>query len=1070
MPDARKLSEIFGKLNAEGAHPPDTEVSAECVASFVTSAFMAFEGDTKLLDLCALASLHSRYDERQWITLRDMVSARDRDVLLDAVGRCRDAEPAQITELGVWIVTRPIGPSVLIALFGDRDEAAASSADVALLAEILRIGLEMRRRIDDGHLMSRLAIAPTREAWPRDALQKKWMAKIAAHMRSDGAKIYLCRRTEAGPCIEIFSRTDVDRVRQRAPYRISRTRGLADWVLLNNDSLIIDDSVAPDRVSQMPERCRTGRHGLVEVLGRPGRDQDPGDPTEDRERAFLLVPIREQDRVIGVLSFWRMTDDTYNADMDLVSAEHLAERLAPICQWIVASEVRDEVAREVASLGAMVAEARDPRAVYTAVAAGVGSLARGGRALLFLADEHGTLYGTAEWRGGDATGWQPDTPLFSMRGDPSSWTEGVPDDVTTRIQRDHPGFRVRPCAPLLFAGADVSPHPVGGVVLVLDRADEPPLLTCDDDLADHEASSFLRQVAPIVLGSYAKVFAAALGRQLRVASPAVTVDRASPTWASDIAQTIQHKTGADAVLIYQRERGGELKITGTSKGAQALCGLSLTRDSLTERCISERRHVLIPDTDDRSHPEAANLRRDSMEESAISLGWGGTRSWYCQPVVVEGLSLGAIKLLTRSGGRFLDPTCIDVVTAVAAHIESEMARHFWTDVLDGLNKLAANLSGKEGRVLAEEMIRELETWAHRFIQADCRLVLIASVYTPRASVFAASEGIDANAFEEANRQQLDALTVSPMAERLPTFLLPDAFHRAHQIAVRINLASNPLLRGCVLVIAEHSAGQQAWSAAVEAAREISLLLDYEQRTRLRIEQGARFRHALLGPVQGLMNQAGELNRLVKRGPAEPEKLQEIAARVRSEANAIGLWRDIQRLYATTEVKVVPRTQALRPIVERCVERFREPIRAERSGTLQLDFRSAGSLDIPIDEPAFDLVLTNLLDNARKYSFAHTTVGVTVESLRSVVRVTVEDVGHGIPPRLRDRIYEVGERLDWEDRVRSIDGTGLGLPISRAIVEAHGGRLYHECDEGISVTDSSRCRVRFIIELPNRWRP
>jgi signal transduction histidine kinase len=1063
--DARKLSAVLGKLNAE--HPPDPEGSAEAVASFVTSAFTAFEGDPRVLDLCAHASLHSRCDERQWISLRDMASARDRDVLLAAAARCRDPEPAPIAELGVWAVTRSIGPTVLIALFADRDEAAASSDDVALLAEVLRLGLEMRRRIDDGHLMSRLAIAPTREERPRRALQQ-WMARIAAHMRSDGAKIYLCRRTEAGPCIEIISRTDVDPVRH-APYRISHTRGLADWVLLNNDSIVIDDSVAPDRVSETRERCRTGRHGLVEVLGRPGRDQDPGDPTGDRERAFLLVPMREQDRVVGVLSFWRMTDDTYNADMDLVSAERLAERLAPICQWIVATEVRDDVAREVAKLGAMVAGARDPREVYTAVVAGAGSLARAGRALLFLADEHGRLFGSAEWSGGDSSGSQPETPFFSMRGHPALWSDGVPDDVATRIQRDHPGFRVRPHALLLSAGSDVDPPPVGGAVFVMDRTDDRPLPTCDDDLADHEAASFLRQVAPIVLGSHSKVFAAAIGRQLRDASPAVTVDQASPNWASDIAQLIQRKTAADAVLIYQRERG-ELRITGASTEAQALRGLSLTRDSLTERCISTGRNVLIPDTDDRSYPEVANLRRDSMHETAVRLGWRGIRSWYCQPVVVSRLSLGAIKLLTRSGGRFLDPTCIDVVTAVAAHIEREMARHTWTDVLDGLNKLAANLSGKEGRALADDMVGELEAWAHRFIQEDCRLVLIASVYTPRASVFAASKPIDVRAFEEANSQQLDALSVSPIAERLPTFILPDAFRRADQIAVRITLASNPLLRGCVLMIAEQPAGQQAWSAAAEAAREIALLLDYEQRTRLRIEQGARFRHALLGPVQGLMNQAGALNRLVKRGPAEPEKLREIAARVKSEANAIGLWRDIQRLYATTEVRVVPRTQALRPIVERCVERFREPLRVERSCALEIDFRSAGSLDIPIDEPAIDLVLTNLLDNARKYSFAHTTVKVTVESLRSVVRVTVEDVGHGIPPRLQERIYQVGERLDWEDRVRSIDGTGLGLPISRKIVVAHGGRLYHECDEGISVSDSNRCRVRFIIELPNRWRP
>jgi signal transduction histidine kinase len=303
------------------------------------------------------------------------------------------------------------------------------------------------------------------------------------------------------------------------------------------------------------------------------------------------------------------------------------------------------------------------------------------------------------------------------------------------------------------------------------------------------------------------------------------------------------------------------------------------------------------------------------------------------------------------------------------------------------------------------------------------------------------------------------------------FNLPGNADHARQLPVPISLSSNPQLRGCLLLITQDVVGEQARSAAREAGREIAILLDYEQRARLRTEQVARFRHALIGPVQGLMNQAGALSRLVRRGNATPEELKNIAAHIRSETNAVGLWRDLQRLYSTDEVKVVLRTRALRPIVEGCVERFREPIRVERESTLQLDFRPPGQVDIPIDGPAIDLVLNNLLDNARKYSFAHTTITVTVdvEKTGAWVRVVIEDIGHGIPKRLQDRIYQIGERLDWEDRVRSIDGTGLGLPISRAIVLRHGGRIYHECHEGISVSDPNRCLVRFIVELPTGWR-
>jgi signal transduction histidine kinase len=248
------------------------------------------------------------------------------------------------------------------------------------------------------------------------------------------------------------------------------------------------------------------------------------------------------------------------------------------------------------------------------------------------------------------------------------------------------------------------------------------------------------------------------------------------------------------------------------------------------------------------------------------------------------------------------------------------------------------------------------------------------------------------------------------------------------------------------------------------------LLDYEQRSRLRIEQTARFRHALLGPVQGLLNQADELDIAISDGNIDKDELRSIAGRTRKEANRVALWREFQRLYATDRVRVVRRMRPLRPIVQRCFERFREPIRVDHNRVLQLDFGVPGQLDLPIDEDAIDLVLNNLLDNARKYSFANTTVtiNVAIDNLRQMVRVIVEDIGWGIPHRDRERIYDVGERMGWDDPIRPIVGTGLGLPISRRIVREHDGDLFHE-SKSISTSDVNRCAVRFIMELPRGWR-
>ena len=97
------------------------------------------------------------------------------------------------------------------------------------------------------------------------------------------------------------------------------------------------------------------------------------------------------------------------------------------------------------------------------------------------------------------------------------------------------------------------------------------------------------------------------------------------------------------------------------------------------------------------------------------------------------------------------------------------------------------------------------------------------------------------------------------------------------------------------------------------------------------------------------------------------------------------------------------------------------------------------------------VLDNLLVNALAYGGA---TRVTVRATRSgeAVRITVSDAGPGIPDSDVDRIFEIGVRLDSSTR-----GSGLGLALGRAIVEAHGGELTVDSTPGAGST--------FTIALP-----
>jgi signal transduction histidine kinase len=100
-----------------------------------------------------------------------------------------------------------------------------------------------------------------------------------------------------------------------------------------------------------------------------------------------------------------------------------------------------------------------------------------------------------------------------------------------------------------------------------------------------------------------------------------------------------------------------------------------------------------------------------------------------------------------------------------------------------------------------------------------------------------------------------------------------------------------------------------------------------------------------------------------------------------------------------------------------------------------------------DRDRLSQVFLNLLSNASRYSPEGTNIKVTVEHLpqESVVRVGVQDEGIGIAQGDADRIFEKFAMLPKPVWVKK--GTGLGLFITKGIVEAHRGRIWIESEVG-----------------------
>lgn len=123
--------------------------------------------------------------------------------------------------------------------------------------------------------------------------------------------------------------------------------------------------------------------------------------------------------------------------------------------------------------------------------------------------------------------------------------------------------------------------------------------------------------------------------------------------------------------------------------------------------------------------------------------------------------------------------------------------------------------------------------------------------------------------------------------------------------------------------------------------------------------------------------------------------------------------------------------------------------ADRTAMLapQLTITRSGptALVVPADPTRLAQILSNLLDNARRYTPPNGRISIDLRRCaehatgRELAEVTVTDTGPGIPDDERERIFERLVRLDTA-RSRDRGGAGLGLPIARALARAHGGDL------------------------------
>jgi len=231
--------------------------------------------------------------------------------------------------------------------------------------------------------------------------------------------------------------------------------------------------------------------------------------------------------------------------------------------------------------------------------------------------------------------------------------------------------------------------------------------------------------------------------------------------------------------------------------------------------------------------------------------------------------------------------------------------------------------------------------------------------------------------------------------------------------------------------------KQAEEALREARQEV------ERASHAKTEFLSRMSHELRTPLNAILG-FGQLLELKLEGPPHRQSVGQILRAGRHLLALIDEILDISRIEAgrlPLSPEPVQVSEAFGQVLE-----IARPLATERHIALQSDGVTANGRYVLADRLRLQQVLLNLVSNGMKYNRPGGRLTLTcAPAPGGALRISVIDTGPGIPAELRPRLFTPFDRLGAEGG--GIEGTGLGLALSKRLVEAMGGQIGVESVEG-----------------------
>ncbi len=423
------------------------------------------------------------------------------------------------------------------------------------------------------------------------------------------------------------------------------------------------------------------------------------------------------------------------------------------------------------------------------------------------------------------------------------------------------------------------------------------------------------------------------------------------------------------------------------------------------------------------------------------------------------LAFGVALLITMVGsvwlGRSISRPLLEITSAAQQLSSNDQAVHIRTTAQDEVGFLAATLNQLTDQLHTK--IEELSEDRAQLLAVLTSMVEGVMVLDSRGHVLQinpALERIFGISRVEARGRPYAELFRHQQLNDLITTMLRTGTHRQDEIVL-------PLTGRCLQIEASPAGGQRDNEAcAVLVFHDITELRHLEK---IRKDFVANVSHELRTPLTSIKGYVEALLDGAKNDPDASAKFLDIILKQSDRLNLI--ITDLLELSKIESGRVSLKKELfdLRTVVER-TSAIMKPLADKNRHRLVMAI-DPSLPPLEGDESRLVQVLTNLLDNAIKYTPPGGTITVSAAMARSVgnaeprtnaVEICIADTGIGIPEQDRPRVFERFYRVD-KARSRELGGTGLGLAIVKHLVEGHGGQVWVEANQPHG--------SRFVVRLP-----